>query len=117
MKKKKIDFQELVRSSFVKMGFMNPDKIDMHVALWMEGLDKYDVLDLYHNIEKACPLKISAEMEEELLKKITTNSSLASIAKVLQEALEPVEEMKKQLALFKKRNKKVVEDAKTTIVR
>lgn len=114
---KKIDFKELVRSSFAKMGFMNPDKIDMHVALWMEGLDKYDVLDLYHNIEKACPLKISAEMEEELLKKISPNSSLTSIAKALQEVLEPVEEMKKQLSLFKRRNKKVVEDAKTTIVR
>lgn len=114
---KKIDYTELVRSSFAKMGFMNPDKIDMHVALWMEGLDKYDILDLYHNIEKACPLKISAEMEEELLKKISPNSSLTSIAKAFQEVLEPAEHMKEQLSFFKRRNKKIAENAKTAIIR
>lgn len=87
---KKIDYHELVRLAFARLGYVNHDDIDMHEALWMYKIPTADLcLDLMHSITEIGKFKEMHLIQDIFLDEVLTmDASLDYIAKKLPEYLD-----------------------------
>ena len=78
-----INFVELVRLSFAKLGYTNPSEIDMTTPLWMDGFDEEVISNLFFQIEADGKFDFSGDFHHEFSTTVTPDFTLMRIANTL----------------------------------